>query len=184
NTRMEQIKTKSVEEINDIIKKYLTTPFNLYNIQAMKSRYFVPEKSLTSSFPTIHSVEPIPEIPVNAAAQKNPQFRCEIYTKTEELQIQVKANKHRIFKLKRNAKYSQNCKEKKQKILIENQKVIKYDRPGHLSLLFKHSHLHDYIHESVENGSADEKRRKKIVKVRIIENLRKNLEKNYGVYMA
>ncbi|CAG8799905.1 24495_t:CDS:1, partial [Gigaspora rosea] len=66
-----KIKTKSVKEINDIIKKYLTTPFNLYDIQTMKSTYFVPEESLTLSFPTIHLVEPIPEIPVNAAAQKS-----------------------------------------------------------------------------------------------------------------
>ncbi|CAG8820678.1 40192_t:CDS:2 [Gigaspora margarita] len=174
----------------------------------MKSSYFVPEKSPTPSFPTIHLVEPIPEIPVNAAAQKSAanaieiakkkllelmqmynittdlQFRCEIYTKIEELQTQVKANKNRIFKLKRNAKYSQNCKKKKQKILIKNQEVIKYDQPGHPSLLFKYPHLHDYIHESVKNGSANKKRRKEIVKVRIIENLCKNLEENYGVYMV
>ncbi|CAG8856070.1 18456_t:CDS:1, partial [Gigaspora margarita] len=76
-----KIKTKSVEEINDIIKKYLTIPFNLYNIQTMKSRYFVPEESPMLPFPTIHSVKPIPEIPVNAAAQKSMANAIEIAEK-------------------------------------------------------------------------------------------------------
>ncbi|CAG8843070.1 7999_t:CDS:2, partial [Racocetra persica] len=62
--------------------------------------------------------------------------------------------------------------------------VIKYNRPGRLSLLFKYPHLYDNIHESIEFGSADEKWQKEVVKVWIIENLRKNLKENYGVYMA
>ncbi|CAG8794894.1 31910_t:CDS:1, partial [Racocetra persica] len=62
--------------------------------------------------------------------------------------------------------------------------VIKYNRPGRPSLLIKYPHLHDNIHESVEFGSADEKRRKEVVKVQIIENLYKNLEENYGIYIA
>jgi hypothetical protein len=36
----------------------------------------------------------------------------------------------------------------------------------------------------VEFGSADAKRRKEAIKVRTIENLRKNLEENYEIYMA
>ncbi|CAG8746726.1 3977_t:CDS:2, partial [Dentiscutata erythropus] len=122
-----KIKTKSVEEINNIIKAYLTTPFNLYNIQTMKLRNFVPKENLAPSHSTIYSVEdPVSEIPPNAVAQKNaanaietakkkllelkqiynittdPQFRCEIYKKIEEFQTQIQANKDRIVKLKRN----------------------------------------------------------------------------------
>ena len=52
------------------------------------------------------------------------------------------------------------------------------------SLLFEYPDLHDQIHDSIEFGSADSKRRKEVVKVRIIEHLRKNLEENYNVYMA
>jgi hypothetical protein len=40
------------------------------------------------------------------------------------------------------------------------------------------------IHDAVEFGSADSKRRKKLVKVRIIENMHKNLEERYNIYMA
>ncbi|CAG8632805.1 7651_t:CDS:2 [Gigaspora margarita] len=58
-----------------------------------------------------NEVEPIPEISVNAVAQKSVANAIEIAKKKtfKELQTQVKANKNRIFKLKRNAKYSQNC---------------------------------------------------------------------------
>ena len=74
-----------------------------------------------------------------------------------KLQAQIKSNKNKIVILKRNAKYIQKCKEKKQKLFHENQEVIIYDKPGRLLLLFKHSDLHDHIYDSVEFGSADEK---------------------------
>ena len=44
--------------------------------------------------------------------------------------------------------------------------------------------MHYHIHNSIEFGTADEKRRKEVVKMQIIKNLRKNLEENYNVYMA
>ncbi|CAG8653877.1 10988_t:CDS:2, partial [Scutellospora calospora] len=47
---------------------------------------------------------------------------------------------------------------KKKKILIENHEVINYDSPGRSPLLFQYLILHNYIHESVEFGSADDKR--------------------------
>ncbi|CAG8793017.1 11707_t:CDS:2, partial [Dentiscutata erythropus] len=50
---------------------------------------------------------------------------------------------------------------------------------SHPLLLFQHPNLYNQIHEFVKSGLADEKRQKEVVKVRIIENLRKNLEENY-----
>ncbi|CAG8782214.1 20886_t:CDS:2, partial [Gigaspora margarita] len=64
-----KIKTKNALEIDNIIKKYLNTSFNLYNIQMVKSRY-IHEKTLEPSLSTIHLVKPLPEVPTNAAAQK------------------------------------------------------------------------------------------------------------------
>ena len=107
-----------------------------------------------------------------------------MYQKIENLRNEIKSNKDRITKLKRNAKYAQNCKEKKFRQLVENKEVVRYDKPGKPPLLFKHPNLHEHIHDCVEFGSADAKRRKEVVKVRIIENLRKNLEENYNIYMA
>jgi hypothetical protein len=107
-----------------------------------------------------------------------------MHVKIADLQAQIKSNKDKIIQLKRNAKYTQKCKEKKQKLLLESQEIIIYDKPGHPPLLFQHPDLHDHIHDSVEFGSADEKWQKEVVKVRIIKNLRKNLEEKYNVYMA
>jgi hypothetical protein len=158
--------------------------------------------------PFIHSVEPLLKIPANASAQRraadeiqiaekkiyefeqiyniasDAQIRDDMYQKTQNLRDEVKSNKDRISKLKKNAKYAQTCKEKKLSQLIENKEVVRYDKPGKPPLLFKHPDLHERIHDCVEFGSADAKRRKEAIKVRTIENLRKNLEENYEIYMA
>ncbi|CAJ0852650.1 2716_t:CDS:2 [Entrophospora sp. SA101] len=141
----------------------------------------IPREDLTPLPTTICLVEPTPEIPVNAAAQKkvanritmaekkltefeqicnfatDSQLRHDMHVKIADLQAQIKSNKEKILKLKRNAECTQKWKEKKQKLLLESQEVILYDKPGHPPLLFKHPDLHDHIHDSVEFGSADEK---------------------------
>jgi hypothetical protein len=48
----------------------MATPLNLYDIQSMRYKCSVPAKKLNSLPSTIHSVEPIPEIPPNASAQR------------------------------------------------------------------------------------------------------------------
>ncbi|CAG8738048.1 12947_t:CDS:2, partial [Racocetra persica] len=111
-----KIKTKGAEKIDSIIKTYLSTPFNLYDIQTIKPNHFIPEETK----------ERLSELKQMYNITTDPQFRYDIYTKIEVLQ---------------------------------KQEVIKYDRPGRPSLLFKYPHLHDNIHESVEF-------------------------ENYGVYMA
>ncbi|CAB4421627.1 unnamed protein product [Rhizophagus irregularis] len=172
------IKKRSIDEIDNIIRNYMATPINLF-VQSMRYKHSVPiEKSNSLPSPsTIHSVDSLPEIPANASPQKSAanaiqmaekqiyeyeqiynitndaQIRDDMYKKIESLQDVVKSNKDRIAKLKRNAKYAQN-------------------------------YLHDRIHDCVEFGSADAKRRKEAIKVRTIENLRKNLEERYEIYMA
>ncbi len=80
-----------------------------------------------------------------------------MYIKIESLQAEIKSNKERIIKLKRNAEYTRKCKEKKRKTLIENKEVVIYDKPGCPPLLFEHPDLHDHIHDSIEFGAADER---------------------------
>ena len=70
---------------------------------------------------------------------------------------EIKSNKDRIAKLKRNAKYAQNCKEKKLRQLIKNHEVVRYDKPGKPPFLFKHPDLYEHIHDCVEFESADAK---------------------------
>ena len=203
-----KVKKKDKTEIDDIIRGYLATPYNLCDIQTVRSKSSGSREESHPNPPKFHIVDPVREISVNASAQKkaaneiqmaekkltefeqiynittDPQFRLDTYKKIGDLRDEIRSNKERINKLKRNASYAQNCREKKRKILNENQEVIQYDKPGRPSLLFKHPNLHDHIHDSIKFGAADEKRRREVVKVRIIENLHKTLEENYNVYMA
>ena len=177
-----EIKSKSKSEIDEIIRNYLATPYNLYDIQTMRPRCLIPrEESTPPSPPVIRTVDPVIEIPVNGSAQRkaaneistaekkliefeqiynivtDPQIRHDMYARIVNLRDKIKSNRERIVKLKRNANYAQKCKEKKRKLLIENQEVVLYDKPGRPSLLYKHPNLHDHIHDSIEFGAADEK---------------------------
>jgi len=204
------IKKKSVDDIDEVIWNYMATPLNLYDIQSIRyRRSMLTEKMNPSPSPfTTHSVDSLPEIPHNASAQRraadaiqiakkkiceyeqiyniasDAQIRDNMYQKIENLRDEIKSDKNRITKLKRNAIYAQNCKEKKLRQLIENKEVVRYDKPGKLPFLFKHPDLHECIYDCIEFGSADAKRRKEAIKVRTIEHLRKNLEERYEIYMA
>jgi hypothetical protein len=176
-----KIKRKDKPEIDDIIKDYLATPYNLCNIQTMRS---ISSRSREKSLPNlsmIRIVDPVPEISVNASSQKkaankiqiaekkltkfeqiynittDSQFQLDTYKKIGSLQDEIRSNKERIIKLKRNASYAQKCREKKRTILVKNQEVIRYDKPGRPSLLFNYLNLHDHIHDSIKFGVADEK---------------------------
>lgn len=135
-----KIKKKSTTEIDEIIRRYLNTQFSLYDIQTMRLRNPVPREDLTPPLLTIHSREPMQEIPVNAAAQKkssdeitiaekkltefeqiynyttDSQVRHDMHEKIVDLQNQIKLNRDKIVKLKRNAKYVQKSKEKKTEV--------------------------------------------------------------------
>ncbi|EXX50498.1 hypothetical protein RirG_270230 [Rhizophagus irregularis DAOM 197198w] len=141
------------------------------------------------TLPAIRSADPILEISVNASAQRKVvneikiaekkisefeqiynistdyQFRHDTYLKIGSHQAEIESNRKRIIKLKRNADYAQKCKEKKRKILHEDQMVILYDKPGRPPFLFEHPNLHDHIHDLIEFGAADKKRRKEVIKV-------------------
>ena len=210
-TEWKNIKSKSDTEIDNMIKEYMITPINPYIIPTIRSNLsnnIVKPTSPTSPLPIINLVESTIEISRNAMAQRkileeiktsenklaelkqiynittDVQIQHDVYAKIEQAESEISSNKDKIDRLKRNARYVQNCRAKKLKILTENKEVIQYDKPGRPPLLFEHPDLHDQIHDSVEFRSADSKRRKEVVKVRIIENLRKNLKERYNIYMA
>ncbi|CAB5198587.1 unnamed protein product [Rhizophagus irregularis] len=76
-----KIKRKDKPEIDDIIKDYLATPYNLCNIQTMRS---IPsgsrEKSLPN-LPTIRTVDPVPEISINVSSQQKAANEIQIAKK-------------------------------------------------------------------------------------------------------
>jgi hypothetical protein len=138
-----KIKSKSKSEIDEIIRDYLATPYNLYDIQTMRPRCLIPREDSTppSSLPTIRPVNPVIEIPVNGSAQRkaadeiskaekkliefeqiysiatDSQIRHDMYARIVNLRDEIKSNRERIVKLKINANYAQKCKEKKENYL-------------------------------------------------------------------
>src|SRR5215208_7192717 len=86
----------------------------------------------------------------------DPQIQHDVHAKIENFCDEIESNKKKIIKLKRNASYTQRCKEKRKKALIENQEMVQYDKPGRPLLLFKHPNLYDHIHDLIEFGAADE----------------------------
>ncbi|CAG8795113.1 2440_t:CDS:1, partial [Racocetra persica] len=116
------VKKKNIEEINEIIRNYMATPLNLYDIQTIKYKRSVPAtESCPPPLPTVNSVDPLSEIPANASAQKKAadeimiaekklkefeqiynittdiQVRNDIYPKIENLQAEIKTNKDKII---------------------------------------------------------------------------------------
>ncbi|CAB4489434.1 unnamed protein product [Rhizophagus irregularis] len=146
--------------------------------------------------------------PPNAAAQKKAAETInatnmklaklqQIYNSTNDLEIRnnllermatLKQTLHdednKIKKLKRHAGYQRKCRAKKIKHLQEHQEVIQYDSPGRPSFLIQYPNLHEHIHECIEFGAADKKRRKEVIKVRTIRHLRENLNSKYNEYLS
>jgi hypothetical protein len=56
--------------------------------------------------------------------------------------------------------------------------------PGRPSFLLNDPELLNKMHDSVEFGAADHKRRKETIKVRTVKHLREEMEENYNIYMA
>ncbi|GBC33693.2 hypothetical protein GLOIN_2v1783204 [Rhizophagus irregularis DAOM 181602=DAOM 197198] len=76
-----KIKRKDKPEIDDIIKDYLATPYNLCNIQTMRS---IPSGSREKSLPnlsTICTVDPVPEISINVSSQQKTANEIQIAKK-------------------------------------------------------------------------------------------------------
>lgn len=67
---------------------------------------------------------------------------------------------------------------------MEENIVEIYDTPGHPSFLIEDADLLEKMHNSVEFGAADYKRRKEVVKVRTVKHLREKMEEGYNVYMV
>jgi hypothetical protein len=107
------IKKKSVDDIDDAIWNYMATPLNLYDIQSMRYKRSVPTEKPNPP-PFIHSVEPLPEIPANASAQRRAADEIQIakkkFTNLNKFTIlpvmlrfvMTCTKKHRIYEMKSN----------------------------------------------------------------------------------
>ncbi|CAG8733795.1 22032_t:CDS:2, partial [Cetraspora pellucida] len=68
--------------------------------------------------------------------------------------------------------------------LLQKQQLVKYNKPNCPSFLQTHPDLLDHIHVSIEFGAAENKRRRKVVKVRTINHFVNDGKNIYSKYVA
>ncbi|GBB97224.1 hypothetical protein RclHR1_02940026 [Rhizophagus clarus] len=76
-----KIKRKDKTEIDDIIRGYLTTLYNLCDIQTVRSKSSESREESLPNYLTFHTVDPVQEISVNASAQKKAANEIQIAEK-------------------------------------------------------------------------------------------------------
>ncbi|CAG8516623.1 4830_t:CDS:2 [Cetraspora pellucida] len=110
-------------------------------------------------------------------------LRRQIYEKLRDNRAIIEKEKKRLSLLKSHAKSQAKLREKKRKQLNEGIAVI-YDTSGRSSEFQKNPKLLDQIHDCVEFGAAEKKRRKTVIKVRTIRHLKEALQEKYNVYLT
>ena len=102
----------------------------------------------------------------------------------ESLKNDLEEKKNSLKKLKRNADYQQKSRLKKATRLKKENEAVIYDCAGHSLVLFEYPDLLEHIHNSIEFGAANAKRRKEVIKVRSVTHLQEELENNYNKYLS
>ncbi|PKB97763.1 hypothetical protein RhiirA5_432532 [Rhizophagus irregularis] len=209
-----EIRHKSQEEIENKIQEYLTTPVPIQGfLQTFHSRPGSSQsskstKSQVSQKPIEETIIADVNPPPNAVAQKkaaeiinatnmkladlqqiynstsNYEIRCNLMERMTNLKEILCSENNKVKKLKRQAGYQRKNREKKAKLLQECQEVIQYSSPGRPPLLTQYPDLHEHIHECIEFGAADKKRRKEVIKVRTIRHLQEELKSKYNEYLS
>ncbi|GBC47991.2 uncharacterized protein LOC106141435 [Rhizophagus irregularis DAOM 181602=DAOM 197198] len=114
----------------------------------------------------------------------DPEIWCNLMERITNLKEILCNENNKVKKLKRQASYQRKCREKKTKHLHEHQEVMMYESPGRPTLLVQYPDLHEHIHECIEFGAADKKRRKEVIKVRTIRHLQEELNSKYNEYLS
>src|SRR4051812_21962465 len=209
-----EIRHKPQEEIEGKIQEYLATPIPIqgflqtYCSQPGLSQRSKSNKSQVSQKPIEEIVIADVNIPSNAAAQRKATETINttnmklaelqrIYNSTGDLEIRYNltermtnlkeilcSENNKVKKLKRQASYQRKNREKKAKLLKEHQEVLQYNSPGRPPLLTQYPDLHEHIHDCIEFGAADKKRRKEVIKVRTIRHLQEELKSKYNEYLS
>ncbi|PKC07250.1 hypothetical protein RhiirA5_500808 [Rhizophagus irregularis] len=192
NNAWKEFRHKSKEDIESKISEYLATPIPIQVLQSPIEEIIIAD----STPPPNAAAQKKAAETINATNMKLAELQ-QIYNSTNDLEIRnnllermatLKQTLHdednKIKKLKRHAGYQRKCRAKKIKHLQEHQEVIQYDSPGRPSFLIQYPNLHEHIHECIEFGAADKKRRKEVIKVRTIRHLRENLNSKYNEYLS
>lgn len=204
-----EIRTKNKEVIQNLISELLKTPIQSPLNFFTKSK---PATERTEHEPLILIPDIVPnpsdELPRNAVAQRqsssilqnskndlheykrllevatSSELRSQFILKIHKLEDVIMSEKRRLKMLKGNAAAQARLRNKKRQKLEKENIVEIYDTPGRPSFLMNDPNLLEKMHNSIEFGAADHKRRKEVIKVRTIKHLREKMEEDYGIYMA
>ncbi|CAG8810833.1 35705_t:CDS:2, partial [Gigaspora margarita] len=143
-------------EIENIITQYLNTPLNIQGVFCS----ITPQLQASTK-----------EISSNAVAQK----KAAEYKQLAEKEL---------IELKSSYNFSTNIQLYRELLLEKQNEVVRYDQPGRPSLLMQYPNLLDNIHNLIEYGAANVRRRKEAIKVRTVNHLHQNLKENYNIYMS
>jgi hypothetical protein len=93
------------------------------------------------------------------------ELHAQFSSKIKDLKKTIMLEKKKFQRLKGNAAAQQRARKKK-KERLEKENIVKiYDTPGRPSFLINESNLLENMHNSIEFGAADHKRRKEVIKV-------------------
>jgi alanyl-tRNA synthetase len=112
------------------------------------------------------------------------ELHAQFSSKIKDLKKTIMLEKKKFQRLKGNAAAQQRARKKKKERLEKENIVEIYDTPGRPSFLINEPNLLENMHNSIEFGAADHKRRKEVIKVRTIKHLREKMEEDYRIYMA
>ena len=209
NEKWREIKKKGDDIIQEEIRILLNTPIPLQAIGFIKnsSRNSSRPSNLVST-PLSSTISKEYEIRPNAAAQKasyekiktarnkitefeslyniasDTSIRSDLAVRIQEQKDIVGTNDKKIEALKRHAANQARMMAKKQKQLEEEGIVEQWEGAGRPSILAQNPDLLEHIHNCIEYGEADKKRRKIIIKVRTIKHLKDKLEEKYNLYIS
>ncbi|CAG8597763.1 4192_t:CDS:2 [Cetraspora pellucida] len=121
----------------------------------------------------------VPGAPPSNAAPKYKLMNC-----IQNLKQVLNNEDKKLQSLKKIANYQYKCKEKKDQDLNKHQQVVKYDSPGHPSVLHKYPDLLEHIHKSIEFSAANSKRIKEVIKVQTVNHLQEALKSKYDKHLS
>ncbi|CAG8672730.1 6442_t:CDS:2 [Gigaspora margarita] len=174
---------------------------------SMNSSHRLFQPSNLVSTPLFSSISKEYEIRTNASAQKasyekiktarnkitefeslyniasDTSIRSDLAVRIQEQKDIVRTNDKKIKALKRHTANQARMMAKKQKQLEEEGIVEQWKGARRPSIFAQNPDLLEHIHDCIEYGEANKKRRKIIIKVRTIKHLKDKLEEKYNLYI-
>lgn len=203
-----EVRTKDKNIIENLISELLKTPVRPPPFTFFSQRDSVIEPSILSSPKILPKPSANIQVPRNAASQSQintilQKAKAELYeytnlsrvatsselhtqfsSKIKNLEETIASEEKKLKRLKDNAAAQQRARKKKKEKLEKENIVEIYDTSGRPSFLINEPNLLENMHNSIEFGAADHKRRKEVIKVRTIKHLHEKMEEDYGIYMA